>query len=44
MMDLFFLHAQDSGIGSGIDSFFEYLLKSYTLFGSTKYATMFSTV
>ena len=30
-----------SGIGAGIDSFFEYLLKSYTLFGEAEYYEVF---
>eukprot|EP00298_Acanthocystis_sp_HF-20_P015765 c21257_g1_i1.p1 GENE.c21257_g1_i1~~c21257_g1_i1.p1 ORF type:complete len:1091 (+),score=416.38 c21257_g1_i1:263-3274(+) len=30
-----------SGIGSGIDSFYEYLFKSFILFGDTKYMNMF---
>jgi mannosidase alpha-like ER degradation enhancer 1 len=32
---------QNSGIGAGIDSFYEYLMKSHILFGSKKYLSMF---
>jgi ER degradation enhancer, mannosidase alpha-like 1 len=32
----------NSGIGAGIDSFYEYLLKSYVLFGNSKYLHMFN--
>eukprot|EP00035_Acanthoeca_spectabilis_P006217 m.121951 g.121951 ORF g.121951 m.121951 type:complete len:800 (+) comp13403_c2_seq1:180-2579(+) len=31
----------DSGIGAGIDSYYEYLLKSYILFGDETYFTIF---
>ncbi len=31
-----------SGIGAGVDSFYEYLFKSYILFGDTSYLDMFS--
>jgi len=33
-----------SGIGAGIDSFYEYLLKSYLAFGDAEYLEMFSTL
>jgi mannosidase alpha-like ER degradation enhancer 1 len=33
-----------SGINAGRDSFYEYLLKSYILFGDQEYLDMFSTV
>jgi hypothetical protein len=33
-----------SGIGAGIDSFYEYLLKSYLAFGDVEYLEMFSTL
>ena len=31
----------DSGIGAGIDSIFEYMLKAYILFGKDEYLKMF---
>ncbi|KAL3161638.1 hypothetical protein ABBQ32_010493 [Trebouxia sp. C0010 RCD-2024] len=33
---------KDSGIGAGIDSFYEYLLKAYLLFGDEDYLIMFA--
>jgi mannosidase alpha-like ER degradation enhancer 1 len=33
----------DAGIGSGIDSFYEYLLKSYVLFGDPQFYEIFQT-
>lgn len=33
---------RDSGIGAGIDSFYEYLLKSYLAFGDEEYLHMFA--
>lgn len=35
---------RDSGVGAGIDSFFEYLFKGYMLFGDEEYIQMFNTV
>ncbi|DBB03198.1 TPA: hypothetical protein ACH3X1_000010 [Trebouxia sp. C0004] len=35
---------KDSGIGAGIDSFYEYLLKAYLVFGEVEYLDMFSKV
>ena len=32
------------GIGAGVDSFYEYLLKSYVVFGRTEYLHMFEEV
>ena len=37
------IHTQ-SGIGAGIDSFYEYLLKSYILFGDNSIFDMFNKV
>jgi mannosidase alpha-like ER degradation enhancer 1 len=31
-----------SGLGAGLDSFFEYLLKSYVMFGEKEDYTMFA--
>lgn len=33
---------KDSGIGAGIDSFYEYLLKSWIAFGNERYLEIFS--
>eukprot|EP00873_Tetraselmis_striata_P000992 jgi/Tetstr1/421256/TSEL_012260.t1 len=33
---------KDSGIGAGIDSFYEYLLKAWLVFGKTEYLEMFA--
>ena len=33
--------AQDAGIGAGVDSYFEYLLKGGILFGSPRLIDMF---
>lgn len=33
---------RDSGVGAGVDSFYEYLLKAYLAFGDEAYLTMFS--
>ncbi|KAL0022767.1 hypothetical protein WJX79_002551 [Trebouxia sp. C0005] len=35
---------KDSGIGAGIDSFYEYLLKAYLVFGEVEYLDMFTKV
>ena len=35
---------QATGIGAGVDSFFEYLLKAYVLFGEQHYWHMFADV
>lgn len=34
----------NSGIGAGIDSFYEYLYKAYVMFGNAKYLFMFNQV
>ena len=34
----------ESGIGAGIDSYYEYLLKGYVLLGEEKYLTRFNKV
>lgn len=38
-----FLYA-DSGVGAGIDSYYEYLMKAYILLGDNVYLERFNTV
>lgn len=33
---------KDSGVGAGIDSYYEYCLKAYILLGDNKYLTRFN--
>ncbi|KAG4395370.1 hypothetical protein GLYMA_20G210550v4 [Glycine max] len=35
------MFSQDAGIGTSIDSFYEYLLKAYLLFGDEQYLYIF---
>ena len=35
---------RDSGVGAGIDSYYEYLLKAHVLFGDQDYLHRFNTV
>lgn len=34
----------DSGVGAGIDSYYEYLMKAYVLLGDDQYLHRFNTV
>ena len=40
----FGLHIADSGVGAGIDSYYEYCLKAYVLLGDQTYLQRFSKV
>lgn len=35
---------RDSGVGAGIDSYYEYCLKSYVLLGESRYLSRFNKV
>ncbi|KOB67097.1 alpha-1,2-Mannosidase, partial [Operophtera brumata] len=35
-------HGRDSGVGAGIDSYYEYCLKAYILLGDEKYLARFN--
>lgn len=38
------LASPDSGVGAGIDSYYEYLMKAYVLLGDNVYLERFNTV
>lgn len=40
----YFLLYVDSGVGAGIDSYYEYLMKAYILLGDNVYLERFNTV
>lgn len=40
----FFFLSVDSGVGAGIDSYYEYLMKAYILLGDNVYLERFNTV
>ena len=41
---VYFSIAPDSGVGAGIDSYYEYCLKAYILLGEEDYLTRFNQV
>lgn len=44
MIFLIIVPLTDSGVGAGIDSYYEYLMKAYVLLGDDQYLHRFNTV
>lgn len=44
MMLIVIVPLTDSGVGAGIDSYYEYLLKAYILLGDDQFLQRFNTV
>ena len=44
MFNFYFIFSSDSGVGAGIDSYYEYCLKAYILLGDETYRDKFNKV